>query len=907
MLLGRQSQKQTLVTALSRGSAGRGGSILLTGSPGSGFTALLDEVVAAAHGLGDPLVLTTTGVEDEAGMPYALLHQVICPLLAELGDDLDLTRRESLEAVVGARAPQEGAVPVALAALGALELLARRRPVLVVVDDAHLADPDSASVLRFLGRRLSRTAACLLVVHPEPVVGAPSAASAEAARTGADAVVVLEPLGARDARAWADREQPWLDPVQRDTVLHLAAGRPRRLADLLHLVDREAVASAPDGGIRTALRGSVLPAVAAARRDLEAVDHRTRRALVALGLLDDPAGAWLVARVAGGEGAGPGVHAPAAADPLTAVLAAVEADPLLVTELRTAWSQHLEEAAAAALAGGPAATRLRAEALRQRALADPAGAPALAAPLEDAARALCAVDAARSSELFALAAEHHREVPARAAAASRAAELALACGRHDRARLLAERAAALTDGAGAAAAAVTSRWSALTALARGDRDAAALHLEHHLGRQVGAPGVDQELLATAAALVMVAGRRTGGCRALEAAASATPALAGPLRSLARLALPWHLAVPDEQRHSLDDALAALAGAGLPVLRLAADAGRLLGRSDEVAAACRSSLPAWPTTGPAAVDVHLALAACALDTGDLTEVRAHVQDARAALRHAPQAEAAVLQAEQLVACLGSTRVPDAAWEDASDLPPTTERAGAVWCRAHRHRLRGDLASAAAELLPLWPADEAPADAGALLNALPTVHALSGSGAAPEVLERTVRQVTAWAEGSGAPLAVSTALVCRAVLVQDPHAQQQLLREAVERGGDGPAGAAPRLALGMLLRRARQAVAAREPLGAALRVFERHGLAAFAELARRELDATAPLRPARPMGSSVLTGQERTVATLAAEGLSNAGIAQSLGISARTVAHHLQHVYAKLGVSGRQELGPRLEER
>ena len=49
----------------------------------------------------------------------------------------------------------------------------------------------------------------------------------------------------------------------------------------------------------------------------------------------------------------------------------------------------------------------------------------------------------------------------------------------------------------------------------------------------------------------------------------------------------------------------------------------------------------------------------------------------------------------------------------------------------------------------------------------------------------------------------------------------------------------------------------------------------------------------------------MADLAATGASNAEVALSLGISSRTVAHHLQHVYAKLGISGRRELVARLE--
>ncbi|MEH3076936.1 MAG: ATP-binding protein [Quadrisphaera sp.] len=674
MLLGRRRQKQALVAALSGSAAGRGRSILLIGPPGSGFTALLDEVVAAAPGLGDPLVLRARGAGDEAGIPHALLHQVLSPLLAELGDDLDQTRRDALEAAVGVRAPHEGAVPVPLAALGALEVLARRRPVLVVVDDAHLADPDSAAALRFLGRRLSRTAACLVLAHPGP--GGPlSTAPADVATAFADEVLVLEPLGDEDATAWADREQSWLDPVQRDALLHLAAGRPRHLADLLQLVGPAAGASAPDGGVRTALRGSALPAVAAARRELQRADEQTRRQLVALGLLDEPAGAPLVARVAGASGAaghgvdGAGATA-AALDPLVAALAAEEADGALVAELRTAWAQHLGEAAAAATAGTAVATRLQAEALRQRALADPAGAPALAAALESAARALRAVDAARSVEVFALAAEHLTGAAERATAAGRAAELALASGRPERARELAERASALADGAGGAARAVTARWSALTALLSGDRETAAGHLEQHLEHPAGAEVDEQELLATAAALVLVAGRSTGGSPALEAAATAGGT--GPRRPAARPRTARPPVGPRRARGA-----AALPGRrprrvgrcrpprAPPGRRRRPAAGtQRRGRGPRAGPRCPRgpppARPPWTCTwrSPRARWTPGACPRCA------PTCRARGW----ALRHAPQAGAAVDQAELLVDTLGSSRASEAVRGDPATCPP-----------------------------------------------------------------------------------------------------------------------------------------------------------------------------------------------------------------------------------------------
>jgi DNA-binding CsgD family transcriptional regulator len=51
---------------------------------------------------------------------------------------------------------------------------------------------------------------------------------------------------------------------------------------------------------------------------------------------------------------------------------------------------------------------------------------------------------------------------------------------------------------------------------------------------------------------------------------------------------------------------------------------------------------------------------------------------------------------------------------------------------------------------------------------------------------------------------------------------------------------------------------------------------------------------------LTGREREIAMLAATGLSSPQVAQALGLSSRTVDNHLQQVYRKLGISSRQQL-------
>jgi DNA-binding CsgD family transcriptional regulator len=60
----------------------------------------------------------------------------------------------------------------------------------------------------------------------------------------------------------------------------------------------------------------------------------------------------------------------------------------------------------------------------------------------------------------------------------------------------------------------------------------------------------------------------------------------------------------------------------------------------------------------------------------------------------------------------------------------------------------------------------------------------------------------------------------------------------------------------------------------------------------------------LGFTSLTGREREVATLAARGLANREIADHLYLSLRTVENHLQRIYDKLGVSGRDQLGAAL---
>ena len=161
----------------------------------------------------------------------------------------------------------------------------------------------------------------------------------------------------------------------------------------------------------------------------------------------------------------------------------------------------------------------------------------------------------------------------------------------------------------------------------------------------------------------------------------------------------------------------------------------------------------------------------------------------------------------------------------------------------------------------------------------------------------------ARAFGAPRALGVALRAAGLVAGGAHGQD-LLREAIEMLSEPrhPPRTGPRPAdLGALLRRGNQRVEARHLLRQALDAAHRLGATALARQAETELRATGA-KPRRVLlnGLEALTASERRIAELAADGLTNREIAQTLFVTARTVEGHLTNVFNKLDVNARTAL-------
>lgn len=204
-------------------AAVQGGAFMLLGEAGVGKSVLLEATAARALAAGHR-VLRASGSQFEAEVSFAGLHQVLHPLFNAL-PQLSQTHERALSVALGlGEGPAPGQLLVANAALLLLRQAAVDRPLLVIVDDVAWLDRASAVVLSFVARRLTGSRVALLA----------------ASRSGEESFFEhgglpgheLQPLNEQDSAALLKARFPALAPRTHQRLLADAQGNPLALLEL---------------------------------------------------------------------------------------------------------------------------------------------------------------------------------------------------------------------------------------------------------------------------------------------------------------------------------------------------------------------------------------------------------------------------------------------------------------------------------------------------------------------------------------------------------------------------------------------------------------------------------------------------------------------------------------------------
>jgi DNA-binding CsgD family transcriptional regulator len=897
-LQGRQRERATLGRLLSDVRSGRSRVLVLRGEPGIGKTALLEDLCARAD---DVVLVRGAGVESEAELAFAGLHQMCSQMLAEKLDLLPDPQREAIRVAFGeSRGGPPNPFLLGLAVLNRLADAAAEQPVLCVVDDAQWLDRGTAQTLAFVARRLDAEAVGLVFAVREPIdqlTGLPE--------------LLVSGLAPEDARELLETAvtAPVDQPV-RERFIAETHGNPLALLELSHGL---AAAELESAFAHRDSRGLWVRLEESFQRRVEDLspDARMLLLIAAAEPAGDPVLLWRAADLLGlpREAAGPleecgllqvgakvefrhplvrsAVYRLAALSARRSVHGALAevTDPELDPD-RRAW--HL----AFATSGPDEQVAVELERSADRAQA----------------RGGYAAEAAFLERALTLTADFDR----RAARALAAARARLAAGQPRTARdLLSIADRGPLDELGSVQLEVVRARIAF-ALGRGG-DAPALLLRAAKRLEPLDPVGARDTYLDAASAVWFAGRYSTGTQlqdvAMAARGMAWPDTPGPrdllLRAFAALILDgyaagtlwWQqtVAALREGAFSGRDLRWLVLGTELAVTRWDEDAWDELSERDLRLARDTGAMDVLP--------VVLTNRACAhVLAGELAAAASLVEEidvvcAATGIPVPPYAAVATAvfgPPEDAFTLIGAA-LPAAADRGEGRAVAFIQFQQAILCNALGRYEDAWAAAMSAYADPSFYSTE-------IVSELIESAVRSGW---PERAAGALRYLREAASAAGTDWVLGVEARCRA-LVGDGAAAEGPYRASIghlQRTGRPVELARSHLVYGEWLRREGRRIDARQQLRAAREVFDAIGAVAFTDRAARELAATGETVRKRPDDGALghdLTVREAQIARLAADGLSNREIGEQLFISHRTVGYHLGKVFSKLDVANRAQL-------
>lgn len=897
-LPGRAAECRALHQIVDGARSGRSQVLVLLGEAGIGKSALLHHLREAGA---ECTVLAASGVESDMELAFAGVQQLCAPVM-DFRSGLPKPQRQALEVAFGLS--DDGPAPsrflVGLAVLGLLAAASQERAVLCVVDDVQWLDEASAQALFFAARRLQAEAVGMVFALRVPIEGIAGLPT-----------MTVGGLDDDDARTVLESAFPGrLDTAILDRIVAEARGNPLALL--------------------TAPRDNTSTQVSADGADIEAhyrtvIDHLpadTRMALLVAAAepVGDPA---LLARALAHLDLKPAVMTPADELGLIAVGTRVQFHHPLARSVayRLAGAEQRRTAHGALAAVTDRHTDPDRRAWHRGMAADSLD-EQVASDLETSAgRALQRGGTASAAAFLTRAVELTPDPAVRTGRALAAAEAHRDVAAFDHARRLLSIAelGPLTDLQRVRSAQLRTRLAFAAARAGGDADALIAAVSQFISVAAQLEPLDPasatEAYLEALSAAMYVGR-DGGTVATDVAVTARAALAKlPPTS------PLELAT-----HALAERLAAGAVEAMPAMRRALDAlktstgtGRgWFWRAFPLVHDClihETWDDGWHDIAAHAVQVATGSGALALlPAALLSRAGASVERGELTTASALVAEANDLSMAIDYAPLKYHRIMVATWR--GDEAEVTRLAAAA-LESGRARGEGRVIG-----LAYYATAVLNNGLGRYKDALAAArHAFDYDdlGFYPELLSEMVeagvrgddRVLAEHAFGllrertcaAGTPRALGSLTRAQALLTSSTQAQALYL-EAIghfENTTLRPQLARARLVYGEWLRRNGPATAAREPLRAAHREFVDMGAAAFAERARRELQAAGQKTRKQPTAAGEeLSPQERQIAELAGQGLTNQEIAGQLFLSAHTVEWHLRKVFTKLGIRSRREL-------